>query len=424
MRKIANSHFILESIKETKIVSIVLIFIFQIIGLLLALGYNIGEGIENLTSLDLYSPIAIIITTLVSTVLANKLFKGKIELYLISLMLFTIGVILVYRLSPVEGRSQLKFFIIGVAVYFLTYFVLKRGKNWHKHIVFYFSISIFLFVITLILGVETQGANNWVNIGSFSFQPSEFIKVPFAFFIASYYTYYEYFNRYRLGKFIMILGVYIFIMFFFLQKELGTAVIFFGVMILSQFTFDKNKKFMLINILFMILGLILAYFLFNHIRVRVSTWLNPWEDPQGIGYQITQSLFAISSGGWFGSGIGLGFPSNVPVAVSDFIFSAICEEMGIFMGVAIVFLYLILMYQALRISMKQDNKFYSVLAFVIGSMFALQAFIIIAGVLKLIPLTGVTLPFVSRGGSSMVAGFIMLACLQYAQNVRVSDEVD
>lgn len=160
--------------------------------------------------------------------------------------------------------------------------------------------------------------------------------------------------------------IYVFIGFLFLQKDLGTALIFFGVLILSQFVYEKDRKLIFVNMFFMILGSIVAYFLFGHVRIRVATWLDPWSDIEATGYQITQALFATASGGLFGTGIGLGRPDYIPVAESDFIFSAICEEMGVFMGVGVVLLFMILVYRAIKISLIQQNKFYSVLAFALA----------------------------------------------------------
>ena len=194
-------------------------------------------------------------------------------------------------------------------------------------------------------------------------------------------------------------------------------------MILTQFVYERDRKLILLNLIFIVLGSILAYFLFSHIRVRVDTWLDPWSVINDRGYQIPQSLFALASGGLFGTGIGLGRPDFIPVAESDFIFPAICEEYGIFMGIAVVLLFLILVYRAIKIALQQEEKFFSILAFGIGGLFALQTLIILGGVLKLIPLTGVTLPFISAGGSSMVSGFILLACLQYCgQKIENGEE--
>ena len=219
--------------------------------------------------------------------------------------------------------------------------------------------------------------------------------------------------------------ILIFIGFLFLQKDLGTALIFFGLMILSQFVFEKDRFLIAFNIVAMVLGSIMAYFMFGHVRIRVATWLDPWSDINVTGYQITQALFALASGGLFGTGIGIGHPDYIPVAESDFIFSAISEEMGVFMGIAVILLFMILVYRAFKISLIQQDKFYSTLAFCIGVLFAIQTFIILGGVLKLIPLTGVTLPFISQGGSSMLSGFILLGCLQYcASDIKYGDEID
>ncbi|MDU0895085.1 MAG: FtsW/RodA/SpoVE family cell cycle protein, partial [Anaerococcus sp.] len=246
-----------------------------------------------------------------------------------------------------------------------------------------------------------------------------------AFFVASFYSRYNEISMKPFGRYYMNIVIYIFIGFLFLQKDLGTALIFSGLMILAQFVYEKDRVLITINILAMILGSILAYFMFGHVRIRVATWLDPWSDINATGYQITQALFATASGGLFGTGIGLGHPDYIPVAESDFIFSAISEEMGVFMGLAVILLFMILVYRAFKISLIQQDKFFSILAFCIGVLFAFQTFIILGGVLKIIPLTGVTLPFISQGGSSMLSGFILLGCLQYcASDIKYGDEID
>lgn len=386
------------------------LFLFEFLSLSLAMIFNI----KNLTSMDFYTYLAILIVTLLTSFLVDRFTKSDNILLLIVNMLFSIGVAIIYRLDPKLGRRQLQIYIVGVILFFMTYFILKSYKKWDKFILFYAGISIALFIFTLIFGTNLYGAKNWIIVShKFSIQPSEFIKVPLAFFIASFYTNFNQISLKPFGRYFMNFMIYVFIGFLFLQKDLGTALIFFGVLILSQFVYEKDRKLIFINMFFMIIGSIVAYFLFGHVRIRVSTWLDPWSDIDATGYQITQALFATASGGLFGTGIGLGRPDYIPVAESDFIFSAICEEMGVFMGVGVVLLFMILVYRALKISLTQQNKFYSVLAFCIGILFALQTFIILGGVLKLIPLTGVTLPFISQGGSSMLSGFILLGCLQY-----------
>lgn len=388
----------------------ILLFIFEFLSLSLAMIFNI----ENLTNIDFYTYIAILIVTLLVSFLVDRFTKSDNILLLIVNMLFSIGVAIIYRLDPKLGRRQLQFYLAGVVLFFLTYFILKSFKFWDKLILFYAGVSIVLFILTLVFGTYLGGAKNWIVIKNIiTIQPSEFIKVPLAFFIASFYANFNKISLKPFGRYFMNFIIYVFIGFLFLQKDLGTALIFFGTLIVSQFVYEKDRRLIFINMFFMIIGSIVAYFLFGHVRIRVSTWLDPWSDINVTGYQITQALFATASGGLFGTGIGLGHPDYVPVAESDFIFSAICEEMGIFMGIGVVLLFMILVYRALKISLTQQVKFYSVLAFCIGVLFALQTLIILGGVLKIIPLTGVTLPFISQGGSSMLAGFILLGCLQY-----------
>ncbi|MFO3664741.1 FtsW/RodA/SpoVE family cell cycle protein [Anaerococcus sp. ENR0831] len=409
--------------KEKKYIrkSIFLLFIFSFLALSLALIFNIS----NVSTTDIYTYIAILVVIVLSTILTPKITKADNILLLIVNMLFAIGVAMIYRLNPSYGKRQLQFYLVGIVLFFLTFFILKTFKFWNKISLFYVIISVALFMATLVFGSYIGGAKNWIILGPITVQPSEFIKIPLAFFVASFYSRYNEVSMKPFGRYYMNIVIYIFIGFLFLQKDLGTALIFFGLMILSQFVYEKDRVLITLNIVAMIFGSILAYFMFGHVRVRVATWLDPWSDIDVTGYQITQALFATASGGLFGTGIGLGHPDYVPVAESDFIFSAISEEMGIFMGLAVILLFMILVYRSFKISLIQQDKFLSILAFCIGVLFAFQTFIILGGVLKIIPLTGVTLPFISQGGSSMLSGFILLGCLQYcASDIKYGDETD
>lgn len=395
------------------------LLLFSILAITLSLLYNIG----NVTPEDLKTYFFLIGTITLTTIITEKIMKDN-TLFLIVNMLFSIGVSVVYRLDPAIGKKQLIFYLIGVVLFFITYTLLYFFNFWDKLIIVYFITTILLFIVTLVLGSWEGGAKNWIIIGGVSIQPSEFIKITFVFFIASFYANYDRFvEKYKiLGKLIMTIGIYIFIGFFFLQRELGTAIICFGVMILSQFTFEKDYKLILINTVLMFVGLIFAYKVMSHVRVRFDIWQDPFKDPQGMGYQTIQSLIAIGSGGLFGKGIGLGQPGYIPVAKSDFVFSAVVEEMGTFTGIAILLLFLLLVYKGLQIGYNQKNTFYSVLAFAISVMFGIQALLIIGGVTNITPLTGVTLPFLSAGGSSMITGFILIAVLQFCERKEVKFE--
>ena len=402
--------------------SIFLLLLFAFLSMSLSLIYNI----QNIGDMDFYTYLAILVVIVLSTMTVSKITKADNILLLIVNMLFSIGVSMIYRLNPAYGMRQLQFYLIGMVLFFITFFILKAFKFWDKIGWFYVIISIGLFIATLLFGSYIGGAKNWIIIGDkITIQPSEFIKVPLAFFIAYFYSNHNKISMKPFGRYYMNFIIYVFIGFLFLQKDLGTALIFFGTMILAQFVFEKDRFLIAFNIISMVIGSILAYFMFSHVRVRVSSWIDPWSDIDVTGYQITQALFATASGGLFGTGIGLGSPDKIPVAESDFIFSAIAEEMGIFMGIAVVLLYMILVYRAFKISLTQQDKFFSILSFCIGVLFGLQTFIILGGVLKIIPLTGVTLPFISQGGSSMLSGFILLACLQYsATEIKYGVDID
>jgi cell division protein FtsW (lipid II flippase) len=179
-----------------------------------------------------------------------------------------------------------------------------------------------------------------------------------------------------------------------------------------------------VGLVLFLAGGALLYFIFPHVQTRIDIWLDPWKDPTGKGYQIVQSLFALAGGGLFGRGLGQGYlilqsgNTIIPALETDFIFSAIGEELGLVGAVGIILLYLIFTYRGFRIAVRARDDFSRLLATGLTSIFALQAFLIMGGVIKLIPLTGITLPFVSYGGSSIVANFVLLALL-----LRTSDRV-
>lgn len=386
------------------------LYLFQVLVMSFALIYNLDIIEPN----DIITYLAILGIVVVSGLVLELVTKTDTTLLLIVNMLYTIGVSIIYRLDPATGKKQLIFYLIGLVTFFLTMLILKLVNNWENYTLFYFVVAVVLFLVTLIFGQAIGGAKNWIVIGGVTIQPSEFIKIPYLFFVASFYTRYGELEKKKYGRYYMTIGIYIFIALFFLQRELGTAIIFFAVMILSQFIYEKDYKLITINTILMVFGLVFAYLTMGYIRDRFHIWHDPWADAENKGFQIIQSLIAIASGGLFGKGIGMGRPDFIPVAESDFIFPAVVEEMGIFTGIGVVLLFLLLVYKALQIGFNQEDKFFSILAFTTGAMLGIQTILIVCGSLKIIPLTGVTLPFISAGGSSMISGFIMLACLQYA----------
>lgn len=343
---------------------------------------------------------------------------GDVYLYLMVSMLVSIGMIMLFRLDPENGYSQIKWFITGTAVFFASYFIYRAFAHWDRLALVYMGLALFLYILTLAIGYEVNGSKNWIAVGKMSIQPSEFIKIFFCFVMASFFskkqentTIINKLAGIKRDDIILAAFVYICIGFFILQREWGTAVLFFLVYFSMLILYDAPLLLVLGNALVAVIGAYGGYLFTSHIKIRVSTWLDPWADATNRGYQIIQSLMAICSGGYFGAGIGNGNPYLIPEVHSDFIFSAICEEMGIFMGIAIIMLYFIFSYRGFKTAINASNNFDKALSLALVTSFAFQTFIIVGGVIKLIPLTGITLPFVSYGGSSMVSSFIMLGIL-------------
>jgi cell division protein FtsW (lipid II flippase) len=201
------------------------------------------------------------------------------------------------------------------------------------------------------------------------------------------------------------------------QKDLGSSLLFFAVFVAMLYIATNRAVYLVAGIVLFALAVLIAYQAFDHVNARISTWIDPWPDHQGQGYQLVQSLYAFGSGGFQGTGLGLGRPDVIPVATTDFIFAAIGEELGLLGTVAVVIGFMLLVGSAFRIAVQSQRPFSKLFAAGLGTILGVQTFVIVGGVTRVIPLTGVTLPFVSYGGSSLVANFVILALL-----LRISDE--
>lgn len=386
-----------------------LVFLFQLLALILVFTFHAETMDQNAVLFG----VGLMVISLLSTLLLKHLTHGEHYLLIIVNMIFTVGVIMIFRLEESYGRRQLMIYLASMLAFFAAYLIGCRFfRFWEDHTWIYFGLTVAMFVITLGFGVMKGGAQNWIVIAGVQIQPSEFAKIPFVFFVASWFKHYERYQGSLVGKLSLMLGVYALIGMFFLQRELGTAIVFFLVLVCAQFAYEKDWRLVVLNVALAIIGLFIAYKLFGHIRVRFEIWQDPWSDINNKGYQIVQSLFAFAEGGFFGTGIGLGEPGRIPLGHSDFIFASIAEEMGAFMCICIILLFIILVYRAVKIAMNQERDFYSVAALCVGCLFAAQAAIMFAGVMKLIPLTGITIPFLTYGGSSLLTSMILLAILQ------------
>lgn len=392
-----------------------LLMLFELMALLLLFVYDR----ENIDKFTMISAVSLIFIIYISNFILLRISTGDNYIFLIVTMLISIGVIMIYRIDSTLGMKQVIWAGMGVIIFFTTYLSVKRIKGWENWAKIYAILSIILFVATLLLGTRKKGSINWIQLGKFSFQPTEIIKILTIFIISAYYTNYEKYKKKKYGSYYLMGIIYVFIVFLFLQKDLGAVLIFYAIFLALQFIYEENRKLLWCNMLFFIISGVAGFFLFDHVRIRFEIWVDPWKYIDNKGYQITQSLFATATGGFFGTGIGLGHPDFIPEVHTDFIFAAICEEMGIFTGIGIIMLFLILVYRGFKIAINQRNKFFRIVALGISILFGIQSFIIFGGVLNMIPLTGITIPFVSYGGSSMVSSFIALGILQVA-----SEELD
>lgn len=404
-----------NSYVSTKSIQGLLLF-FQILGLFLIM----ARDFANFDKTKLYFMIALIGFVYISGKMVQKFTRGDYYIMLIANMLFSIGILEIYRLNNKLAYRQIIWFCIGIVAFWIVYLILKYIKIWSKMYYFYAGISYLLFIATILFGRRINGAKNWIRLGSnFAFQPSELIKIAFVFLIAAFYKNRDKFEKDILKRYSLHFFFYTFLGFLFLQKDLGTVLVFSGVFIFAQYMYEPHRKYMFINLIILSFGAVLGYILFTHVKVRVKIWLDPFKYADGMGYQIIQGFYAIASGGFFGKGLGLGRPDYIPFAESDYIFASICEEMGILMGMGVVMLFLILTYRGIKTSMEQHNKFYKYVAFCLSLIFAFQSLIMFGGILKLIPLTGITIPFVSYGGSSILSSFIALGILQYASEENI-----
>jgi cell division protein FtsW (lipid II flippase) len=346
-------------------------------------------------------------------------------------MLVTIGLVMQYRLSPTTGMRFFVWFLIGNVLYVMIsvgYPLVHKLER--RFWVFYLSI-IGLMVATQLFGVTINGAKNWIRVGTFTIQPSELIKVLFAMAMASFFADPEQLipKRFRehpwarFYRFGLMFLVYVVMGLFLLQRELGSALMLFLVYISMMYVFNRHLLFVAGNLLIASgLGYV-AMLMFTHVQVRITAWLDPFSDIANRGFQITQALFAIGSGGFFGTGLALGFPHFIPNVSTDLIFAAICEEMGIFGGIAVLLLFFLLVYRGIKISMRLYDPFTKALAFGLAVTIGYQTFVIIGGIIRVVPLTGITLPFISYGGSSLVVSYMTLGVLQALSGPILKQEV-
>lgn len=382
------------------------IVLFHITASIILIASQLEYTFEKTTG---YCVAGLVLILVASTVLQKLYPKGSQLLNNCIIFLMDIGLVMLYRLNQDLAVKQIIWNTIGLVILAVLPIILGRLPRLDKYRRIYILGSFVLLAATLVFGFTTKGAKNWISLGPISIQPSEFIKVLFVFYLASAL------EKKPIFKELIVPAVCsgIIVLALVAQTDLGSALIFYMTFIIMVFIATENYLYFFGGLGAMAFASVIAYNLFSHIQVRVEAWLNPWADVQGNGYQIAQSLFAICTWGITGIGLTKGYATSIPVVERDFIFAAICEEFGVIFAAGVILLFVLIFLEGARGTLHNNNRFLSLLCAGFTALFAFQSFLIIGGVIKLIPLTGVTLPFVSYGGTSIVISYAIMAFMQW-----------
>lgn len=344
-----------------------------------------------------------------------RLFPTDKLLLSLTNFLCALGVLVLYATSPATAYRQALYYGVGLVAMVLCVWMVRLVRSWHAPVLLLMPLSLGVLVLPLVLGRETNGATNWIYFAGLSVQPSELVKISLLLILSFYMS------RHRmlpwLGFSVACLGVLM------LQKDLGTALLYYGVTLMLYFASTGNLALTGLGLAGGAGAAVMGYRMFAHVKKRVAVWRNPWADYKNSGYQIVQGLMALASGGLIGVGLGLGTPTSIPVYETDFIFAVICEQFGLIFGVCVLLVYVALIWRGATIAMAARRSFHGLLAMGATLMLGLQTFVIIGGVIKLIPLTGVTMPFVSAGGSSLLSSMCLIGLLQGVDSLN-NDDLD
>jgi peptidoglycan glycosyltransferase len=352
-------------------------------------------------------------------------------------MLNGIGFVMIARLAgagrdyPQQARAQSVWVAIGIAVFVITLIVVRdvRVFERYRYIALLLGIMFMLLPLVPVIGQSRGGGRLWVGIGPLSIEPSEIAKVLLVAFFAAYLADKRELltqGRIRIGRWfvpsprdlgplVLAWGMSLVVLAY--EQDIGTSLLFFGVFAAMLYMTTRRYAYLVGAIVLLVVGAFVAYKAFGHVRVRVENWTNPWPNARGSGIQPVQGWYALGSGGIAGTGLGLGQPWQVPLASTDYVFTSIGEELGLVGSIGVIALFMLFVGSAYRIAVDTVRPFTKLFAAGIATIIGFQTFLIIGGVTRVIPLTGISLPFVSYGGSSLVANFALLAIL-----LRISDE--
>jgi peptidoglycan glycosyltransferase len=342
-----------------------------------------------------------------------------------------IGYVFIARLDHRLAGLQAVWTGLGVAAYIAVLVFVRRVRDLERFRYLFAAGGIALLLLPLVpvLGQNINGARLWVRVGAVSFQPVELAKIALTIFFVSYLAEKREvlaIATRRVG-FVRVPGARYFgpvllawalsLVIMTAERDIGFSLLFFVLFAATLWVATGRMAYLVAGGALFAAGAAVAWRLFANVHDRVHVWLNPWAAAGGKGYQSVQAMFSMAAGGLAGTGLALGSPERIPVVASDFIFAAIGEELGLFGTTAVLVAFLLVVGAGLRVALRTERAFDKLLAAALASIIGFQAFVIMAGVTRLLPLTGITLPFVSYGGSSLIANYILIALL-----MRISDE--
>ena len=373
-------------------------------------------AVRNNDTLGYILAVAVPVMIYLGTNFLPHLFPADRQLMSLANFLCAMGVLLLYDTNPAYALQQAVAYGVGLTAMIICIYMVRLVSSWRRLILLMIPVALILLAAPLVLGQEINGAKNWFSLGPVSFQPSEVVKLVLVVVLAWFLS-----RRQNLPWLLFLLGCLGLLM---LQKDLGTALLYFATALLLFWTASGNLPMTLLGLGAGAGAALFGYQQFAHVRRRVAIWMDPWADYENAGYQLIQGLTAIASGGLWGVGLGLGNPTVIPVYESDFIFAVLCEQFGLIFGVCVLLMYAALILRGASVAVHARRGFHGLLAMGATAMLGLQTFVIIGGVLKLIPLTGVTLPFISYGGTSLIASLCLIGFIQGVGSLNEADLVE
>jgi peptidoglycan glycosyltransferase len=402
-------------------------------GAIIAVAYTLASLGANATIPARIGPfLGLVLAMVVVAHVAVRLLARGADATLLPLavLLHGIGYVMISRLDDRFAAQQSLWSLVSVAAFVVTLFVVQRASDLarYKWTLLFIGAGLLLLPMAPGIGRNVNGARIWVGVGPLGFQPGEFAKLALAIFFAGYLAERRELiaaSSWRIGPLQLpewhhiapILVAWGFaVMVMVGERDLGSSLMFFTLFVVMMWVATERAGYLVLGIVLFGAAAFVSWKTFGHVQRRVDIWLDPWSDQYDSGWQIVQSLFGIGDGGLTGTGLGRGNPNKIPYAESDFIFAAIGEEMGLAGATTVLIAFLLLIGGGLRVALRTERTFEKLLATGLTTIVGMQAFIIIGGVIKVVPLTGITLPFVSYGGSSLLANYVLLAIL-----IRLSD---